>query len=96
MTMFDEIIEEYEKYYGYSLTHDDPIKLIGDLETDILIIHDKYDKATPFEHSEIASKNNNTRPAAEISCIGTTGTPSEPAGLPAGNFIPSQVWHSAP
>lgn len=62
LTMFNEIIEEYENYYGYSLTDDDPIKLIGELDADILLIHDKKDKATPFRHSEIASGlNNNIR-----------------------------------
>lgn len=60
--IFDGIIEKYEKKYGYSLKNDDPINLIGDLDTDILIIHDAQDRATPLDESKkIASTHDNIR-----------------------------------
>ncbi|MFC2123454.1 alpha/beta hydrolase [Bacteroidota bacterium] len=62
LSIHAEIIGEYENFYGYSLNQDDPINLIADLSTDILLIHDKQDKATPFIQSETAAGiNNNIR-----------------------------------
>jgi len=48
LRIFEAMIEDYERQYGYSLIEDDPIRLLRDIQSDILIVHDRKDQATPF------------------------------------------------
>ncbi len=52
------MIQEYEKQYGYSLVEDDPILLLENIESDILIIHDKGDRAFPYKDVKEATAAN--------------------------------------
>lgn len=56
--VFEAMIEEYEKQYGYSLVEDDPIRLLKDIQSDILIIHDQSDRASPYKDVKDAAAAN--------------------------------------
>jgi len=57
-SIFNSLIKKYEDYYGYNLKNDDPINLIKEIDQEILIYHDKGDRATPFKDSESACEIN--------------------------------------
>jgi pimeloyl-ACP methyl ester carboxylesterase len=47
--VFEGMIRDYEKQYGYSIVKDDPIRLLKDINEKILIVHDTNDRATPYK-----------------------------------------------
>jgi esterase/lipase len=53
--VYQNLIQKLEPEYGYNLFNDNPAQIIKSLKNDILIIHDKNDKAAPFAHSEHAA-----------------------------------------
>jgi len=53
---YQNLIQKFEPLYGYSLFKDNPTQLIKSIKNDILIIHDKNDKAIPIADSEHAAE----------------------------------------
>jgi len=56
--IFDRLLNEYEKHYGYSITKDEPIHLLNTIQSDILIVHDRKDRMTPYKDIEEAAVTN--------------------------------------
>jgi len=56
--IFDQLIKEYEEHYGYSITEDEPIRLLNTIQSDILIVHDRKDRMTPYKDIEEAAATN--------------------------------------
>jgi predicted alpha/beta hydrolase family esterase len=54
--VYQNLIQNLEPLYGYNLFKDNPAQLIKNIKNDILIIHDKNDKAAPFADSEHAAE----------------------------------------
>ena len=50
--VYQNLIQKLEPVYGYDLFKDNPTELIKSIKNDILIIHDKDDKAAPIADSE--------------------------------------------
>jgi esterase/lipase len=50
--VYQNLIQKLEPVYGYNLFKDNPTELIKSIKNDILIIHDKNDKAAPIADSE--------------------------------------------
>jgi len=53
-----QILIRYEKEYHYSIENDNPIALIPKIKSNTLIIHDKFDKSTPYQYSVKAAEMN--------------------------------------
>ena len=57
-SIWRNIIKRFEVRFGYDLTRDNPFNLIGKIKSRILIIHDKFDRTTPYSDSKaIAGKS---------------------------------------
>ena len=54
--VYQNLIQELEPVYGYNLFKDNPAQLIKSIKNEILIIHDKNDKAVPFSETEHAAE----------------------------------------
>jgi len=54
--VYQNLVQKFEPLYGYSLFKDNPTQLIKSIKNDILIVHDKNDKAAPFTDSEHAAE----------------------------------------
>jgi predicted alpha/beta-fold hydrolase len=54
--VYQNLVQNLELYHGYNIFTDNPVQLIKNIKNDILIIHDKNDKAVPFEDSEHADE----------------------------------------
>lgn len=50
--VYRKAIEEYELRFGYTLENNDPVKLLPAVDTDLLIVHDRHDRAIPFQDSK--------------------------------------------
>jgi pimeloyl-ACP methyl ester carboxylesterase len=48
----DQLIADFEKEYGYSLTDDNPYRLLDQVRGPILIVHDSGDRTVPLRDSE--------------------------------------------
>ena len=54
------IITEIEDEYGYSIEQDNPYVLLEQLDIEVMIAHDRQDRAVPFKDaSKIASQHSN-------------------------------------
>lgn len=57
--MYIPIITELEKEFGYSIKEDNPYKLLENLNSEVMIVHDHGDRMVPFDDAcTIAGKNN--------------------------------------
>ena len=54
--IFRSILKEIEVLTGHEFSKENPIDLLQKIKSEILIVHDKNDKATPFEDSKNISK----------------------------------------
>ena len=53
--LYQSLIQEYENQFGYSMQHDNPVNLLQEINSRILIIHDKDDPTIPyFDSQELA------------------------------------------
>jgi len=50
--IYQQMIENYEERFGYDLQKDNPKNLIPMLDSEVLIVHDRQDKVTPFSESD--------------------------------------------
>ena len=50
--MYQNLIEEYEKSFGYNMRRDNPSDLLSGIESRILIVHDKNDPTIPYVDSK--------------------------------------------
>jgi pimeloyl-ACP methyl ester carboxylesterase len=50
--IYQSLIEEYEDQFGYSMHHDNPSNLLGEVESRILIVHDTNDPTIPYVDSK--------------------------------------------
>ncbi len=50
--IYQKIIAEFEAQYGYSLHQDNPYRLIKDIDTPVLPIHDRNDRTVPYIDSK--------------------------------------------
>ncbi len=50
--IYQNLIEEYEHQFGYSLHRDNPSKLMREIDSKILIVHDKNDSTVPYGDSK--------------------------------------------
>lgn len=55
-SLYLEMIEALETRFGYDLTQDNPHLLLGRLHQEILIIHDRDDRAIPYPDAQAASE----------------------------------------
>jgi pimeloyl-ACP methyl ester carboxylesterase len=54
------VIAGFERQYGYSLEKDNPIQLLPNLERQVLIVHDRSDRTTPYlESRRVAEHSGN-------------------------------------
>jgi pimeloyl-ACP methyl ester carboxylesterase len=51
------LVQNLEILHGYSLFDDNPYHLIKKVKNDILIIHDQFDKAVPYNDTEYVADN---------------------------------------
>jgi len=54
--LFKILIEEYEAHFGYNLRADDPIKLLKQVKSRILVVHDQEDETISYGDSLAASR----------------------------------------
>jgi pimeloyl-ACP methyl ester carboxylesterase len=54
--VYQNLIEEYEKSFGYNMRRDNPSDLLTGLESKILIVHDKNDPTIPYVDSKDISE----------------------------------------
>ncbi len=47
--MYLSIISELEEKFGYSIENDNPYRLLENLDSDVMIVHDHGDRMVPFE-----------------------------------------------
>ena len=50
--MYQNLIEEYEKSFGYTMRRDNPSDLLSGIKSKILIVHDKNDPTIPYVDSK--------------------------------------------
>lgn len=55
--LFRKLVISLEKRYGYNLHHDNPHRLLKQLQIPLLIIHDKGDKIVPYSITAQTVKN---------------------------------------
>jgi pimeloyl-ACP methyl ester carboxylesterase len=55
--LYRNMIASFEKKYGYSLDHDNPVRLLRDLNRPVFIVHDRDDKMIPYMDSRKAAEN---------------------------------------
>ncbi len=55
MVIYQGMVKTYEDKFGYDLEKDNPKNLLGEFPLKALIIHDRYDKVTPFAESKLAA-----------------------------------------
>jgi len=60
ISVFNDLIREYETRFGYNLQNDNPNNLLNDFKLNVMIVHDRDDRVTPFDESELAAKNHKT------------------------------------
>jgi pimeloyl-ACP methyl ester carboxylesterase len=54
--LYTSLIGEFETRFGYSLTADNPYRLIGGLSGSALIVHDKKDRTVNFSDSNLQAR----------------------------------------
>ncbi len=47
-----ELIEEYENQFGYDMQRDNPVNLLKEINSEILIVHDTHDPTIPYIDSK--------------------------------------------
>ena len=55
--VYRKAISEYENRFGYKMNDDNPIHLMPVIKTDLLVVHDRQDRAIPFQDSEEMAKS---------------------------------------
>lgn len=50
--IYENLIEEYESQFGYSMDRDNPSNLLKEINSEILIVHDKNDPTIPYVDSK--------------------------------------------
>ena len=56
-SIFNGIIGDFERRYGYDLRRDNPYRLLGHLRANVLIVHDMDDRTAPFGDSKEQSES---------------------------------------
>jgi pimeloyl-ACP methyl ester carboxylesterase len=56
--LYRHMISNFEQIYGYSLTRDNPVRLIPDVTAPILIVHDRDDSMIPYMDSRSVVEKN--------------------------------------
>ncbi len=51
-SLYRNLIEEYENQFGYNMERDNPSNLLKEIESKILIVHDKNDSTIPYTDSK--------------------------------------------
>ena len=54
--IYEIIIKEYEDQFGYNMHRDNPANLLGEINSKILIVHDKNDPTIPYADSKEISE----------------------------------------
>lgn len=55
--VYEKLIADFEKQYGYSLLRDSPHRLVRKITSRVLIVHDEDDRTTPYADSrELSGK----------------------------------------
>lgn len=58
--IYQKLIEEYEDQFGYDMYRDNPSNLLHEINSRVLIVHDKNDPTIPYIHSkELANEFEN-------------------------------------
>jgi len=58
--LYQSLIREYEERFGYDMYHDNPSNLLREVESRILIVHDKNDPTIPyFDSKELSDEFQN-------------------------------------
>ena len=58
--LYHSLVKEYEDQFGYSMQHDNPSNLLKEINSRILIVHDKDDPTIPyFDSKELADEFQN-------------------------------------
>lgn len=50
--LYQTLIREYEDQFGYNMDHDNPSNLLSEIQSRILIVHDKNDPTIPYVDSK--------------------------------------------
>jgi pimeloyl-ACP methyl ester carboxylesterase len=50
------LVQNLEMVHGYSIFNDNPAQLIKQIKNNVLIFHDRNDKAVPYEHTKCAAE----------------------------------------
>jgi len=54
--LYEILIKEYEDQFGYNMHRDNPVNLLGEINSKILIVHDKNDPTIPYVDSREISE----------------------------------------
>jgi pimeloyl-ACP methyl ester carboxylesterase len=54
--VYQNLVQNFELVHGYNLFSDNPIQLIKNIKNNIMIFHDKSDKAVPYEDTHHAAE----------------------------------------
>ena len=58
--IYQDLIKEYEDEFGYDMQRDNPSNLLSEIESKILIVHDRNDPTIPYVDSEeLSDKSQN-------------------------------------
>jgi pimeloyl-ACP methyl ester carboxylesterase len=88
--IIEQMIETFEAQYGYSLTEDNPIRLLEQLSAPILIAHDRQDHTISINDSEQQARAHDAVDLLVTHGLGHRRILSDPAVIEAGiNHIKS-------
>lgn len=57
-SLYQHMIANYERIYGYSMNRDNPVRLLPEVLSPMLIVHDLNDSMIPYMDSRSAAENN--------------------------------------